>query len=234
MPQGLAESSASIWRCMQCVGLYILFQTSAAITLKVLAVVWAIRGLYGLSVIISEGVSTFIMPREVEQHFFLRMDSLSLCPCLQYNWHLQNRCIDGCRVFLSFCFGFLTVSLLSWDKAWLCLLTHLWTSAAAPCLFNITASPVRLPLCSWWHLSSFRLWSPDIPGLAQTTQLAVFLASLLTTKCCLFTTQFLFIKLIKQPSFYKAADLLVFPPYGMLKVHKAARIPLPFLRQSHE
>lgn len=171
------------------------------------------------------------MPREVEQQFFLKRGSLSPCPCLQYNWHLQNRCIDRCRVFLSFCFGSLTVYLLSWYQAWLCLLTHVRTLAAAPWLFHIAASPVQVSSCSWLRSGSFWLWSLDIPDLAQTTQLNVFLTSLLTTKCSLFTAQFLSIKLIKQPSFYRAADPLVFPPFGMLKVPKAARIPLsPFFK----
>lgn len=49
------------------------------------------------------------------------------------------------------------------------------------------------------------------------------LQSVLKSKCCLFTAQFLSINLIKKPSFYKAADPLAFLLFGMLKIPNAAR-----------
>lgn len=179
MSQGLAKCSTSVWHCTQCVGLCILFQTSAAITLKALAVVQAMQGWFGVLVVISEGISTFPMPRETEQQCCLEMGSLSLW---QYNWYLWNTCIDGHRVFLwlgglgvFFALEDLVLSLLSQDPAWVCLLSHLWTSAAAPRLFHIAASPACLSSHSWWRLGSFWPWSPKSPGLVQTTQLAAFL-----------------------------------------------------------
>lgn len=90
----MAQCSTSVWHCTQPVGLCILFQTSAAITL---AVAGATQGWFGVLVVISKGVSTFTLPRETECRCRLETGSLSLW---QYNQHLWNKCMDGCRDFL--------------------------------------------------------------------------------------------------------------------------------------
>lgn len=180
MSQRLAKCSTTVWHCTQCVGLCILFQTSAAITLKALAVVQAMQEWFGVLVVISRGISTFPMPRETEWQRCFEMGSLFLW---QYNWCLWSKCIDGhegCVCVFGFDCGFfflledLILSLLSQDPAWVCLLSHLWTSAAAPWLFHIFAQPACLSSNSWWRPGSFWPWSPNSPRLAQTTQLAAF------------------------------------------------------------